>query len=113
MAAVRPYILPVVCGSISEGLLILLLAEAGGAAAPAALLFVLEAGILGWVFGAQPGAVGAVLPIVVFGIVVLATASRGDFGSDLGVIVFVVLLLGFTAWFVGALRRRYGRARGG
>ena len=111
MSGLRPYVLPVVCGSISEGLLILLLAEAGGAAAPAALLFVLEAAILGWVFGPQPGLAGAVVPIVVFGVVVLATASRGDVGSDLGVLVFVILLLGFTAWFVGALRRRYGRGR--
>jgi hypothetical protein len=109
VSGLRPFILPVVCGSISEGLLILLLAEAGGAAAPAALLFILEAAILGFVFGPQPGMVGAILPIVVLGVGVLATASRGDFGSDLGVIVFVIVLLGFTAWFVGALRRRYGR----
>jgi hypothetical protein len=106
---VRRFVLPVVCGAISEGLLILLLAKAGGAAAPAALLFVFEAAILGFVFGPGPGTVGADAPVVVFGIVVLATASSGDRGSDIAVLAFVLLLLGFTAWFVGALRRRYGR----
>jgi hypothetical protein len=40
---------------------------------------------------------------------VLATDSSGDRGSDTAVIVFVLILLGFTAWFVAALRRRYGR----
>jgi hypothetical protein len=101
---VRRFVLPVVCGAISEGLLILLLAKAGGAAAPAALLFVFEAAILGFVFGPGPGTVGADAPVVVFG-----TASSGDRGSDIAVLAFVLLLLGFTAWFVGALRRRYGR----
>jgi hypothetical protein len=105
----RRFVLPIVCGSISEGLLILLLAKGGGAAAPAALLFVLEAALLGWVFGPELGTVGATVPVVVFGIVVLATDSSGDRGSDTAVIVFVLLLLGFTAWFVAALRRRYGR----
>jgi hypothetical protein len=107
----RRFVLPIVCGSISEGLLILLLAKAGGAAAPAALLFVLEAAILGFVFGPEPGTVGAIAPVVVFGIVVIATAASGDRGADIAVIVFVLLLLGFTAWFVGALRRRYGNPR--
>jgi hypothetical protein len=106
---VRPFVLPVACGAISEGLLILLLAKGGGAAAPASLLLVLEAAILGFVFGTRPGTVGAVLPILVFGVAVIATDSGGIRGSDIGVIVFVVVLLGFTAAMAGALRARYGR----
>ncbi|MEO9177048.1 MAG: hypothetical protein ABI317_16160 [Gaiellales bacterium] len=108
MSDLRRFVLPIACGSIAEGLLILLLAKAGGAAAPAALLFVLEAAILGWVFGPEAGTLGATAPVLVFGIVVLATDSSGDRGSDVAVIVFVLVLLGFTAWFVAALRRRYG-----
>ncbi len=54
----RRYVLPIVCGAVSEGLLIALLWTAGGAAAPASLLLVLEAGILGFVFGSRPGTVG-------------------------------------------------------
>ena len=104
------YVLPVICGSISEGLLLVLLYTAGGAAAPAALLLVLEAGILGFVFGARPGAVGAVAPIVVLGVIVVVF-DAGNRGSDAGVIVFVTLLLGFTAAMVGSLRERYGRPR--
>jgi hypothetical protein len=101
-------VLPVVCGAISQGLLILLLVKAGGAAAPASLLLVLEAGILGFVFGSRPGVVGSVLPIIVFGVAVVVTDSDGTRGSDIAVIMFVVLLLGFTAAMAGALRRRYG-----
>jgi subtilisin family serine protease len=106
----RRYVLPVICGSISEGLLLVLLYTAGGAAAPAALLLVLEAGILGFVFGARPGAVGAVAPIVVLGVIVVIF-DTGNRGSDAGVIAFVTLLLGFTAAMVGSLRERYGRPR--
>jgi hypothetical protein len=51
-----------------------------------------------------------VLPILVFGVGVIATDSGGIRGSDLGVIVFVVVLLGFTAAMAGALRARYGRS---
>jgi hypothetical protein len=105
----RRFVLPVGCGAISEGLLILLLATAGGAAAPASLLLVLEAGILGFVFGPRPGTVGAVLPILVFGVAVIATDSGSVRGSDVAVIVFVVILLGFTAAMAGALRARFGR----
>jgi hypothetical protein len=104
----RRYVLPTVCGAISEGLLLALLWTAGGAAAPASLLLLLEAAILGFVFGSRPGTVGSVAPIVVFGIGVLAT-DTGTRGSDAAVIVFLVILLGFTAWMVGALRARYGR----
>lgn len=109
MSDARRFVLPVVCAGISEGLLILLLAEAGGAAAPASLLLVLEAAILGFVFGARPGTLGAVLPIVVLGVGVIATDATRDRGSDFAIIVFVVLLLGFTAAMAGALRARYGR----
>jgi hypothetical protein len=105
----RRFVLPIVCGSISEGLLIALLWTAGGAAAPASLLFVLEAGILGFVFGPRPGVVGAVVPFALFGVGVVATDAGGTRGSDAAVIVFVLLLLGFTAWMVGSLRVRYGR----
>ena len=110
MSDARRYVLPIICGSVSEGLLIALLAAGGGSAAPASLLLVLEAGILGFVFGSRPGTVGAVVPIVVFGIGVVATDSGGTRGSDVAVVVFVVLLLGFTAWMVGSLRARYGRS---
>jgi hypothetical protein len=105
----RRFVLPIVCAAIAEGLLILLLAEAGGAAAPASLLLVLEAGILGFVFGPRPGIAGAVLPIVVLGVGVIATDASRDRASDFAVIVFVMLLLGFTAGMAGALRGRYGR----
>jgi hypothetical protein len=106
---VRPFVLPVLCGAIAEGLIVLTLWLAGSAAAPVALLLLVEAGILGFVFGQRPGTVGAVAPVVVFGIAAIALADAGDRGADTALIVFVAILLGFTAWFVGALARRYGR----
>jgi hypothetical protein len=103
----RAYALPLVCSFVAEGLLILVLSQASGAAAPASLLFLIEAGILGFVFGSGPGSIAAVAPVVTFGVIDAANGSSTN--EEFALIVFLVLLLGFTAWFVGALRRRYGR----
>ncbi|HEY1479450.1 MAG TPA: hypothetical protein VGF46_05440 [Gaiellales bacterium] len=105
------FVVPIVCGAVSEGLIVVLLWRAGGAAAPAALLLVLEAMILGFVFGSTSGTVGTLAPVVVFGVVAVAVARAGDRAADLGLIVFMLLLLGFAAWFVGSLRARYGAPR--
>jgi hypothetical protein len=104
---VRAYLTPLVCAFVAEGLLILVLREASGAAAPASLLFLIEAGILGFVFGPGPGATAAVAPVVTFGVIDAANGSST--GQEVALVLFLMLLLGFTAWFVGALRRRYGR----
>ena len=105
----RRFVLPLICAFAAEGLLILALSQASGAAAPASLLFLLEAGILGYVFGAGPGAFAAIAPVAVFGVVDAATCSGSDCGSHVAIVLFLMLLLGFTAGMVGALRRRYGR----
>jgi hypothetical protein len=102
-------IVPLVCAFAAEGLLILVLSQASAAAAPASLLFLLEAGILGYVFGAGPGGIAAIAPVAVFGVVDAATCSGSDCGSHVAIVIFLMLLLGCTAAMVGALRRRYGR----
>jgi Na+/serine symporter len=105
----RRFALPLICAFAAEGLLILVLSRASAAAAPASLLFLLEAGILGFVFGGGPGALAAIAPVAVFGVVDAATCSGSDCGSHVAIVLFLMLLLGFTAGMVGALRRRYGR----
>jgi hypothetical protein len=110
-ARVRPFVLPVICAFLAEGLLTLALSQASGAAALASILFVFEAAILGFVFGPGPGAVAAIAPVAVFGVIDAATCSGEDCGSHLAIVVFLILLLGFTAWMTGSLRARYGRPR--
>jgi hypothetical protein len=105
----RTYALAIVAGAISEGLLVLIIKGLGSGAQGATVLLVVEAIVLGWVFGAWPGAVGAVLPIVVFLVVDLFTASDGT--AEFAIALYAVLLLGFCAWLPGVLRDRYGRGR--
>ena len=107
----RTYVLPLVCAFVAEGLLTLVLSQASGAAALASILFLFEAAILGFVFGAGPGALAAIAPVAVFGVVDAATCSGSDCGSHIGIVVFLMLLLGFVAWMTGMLRARYGRPR--
>jgi hypothetical protein len=108
---VRRYRLPVLCGLIAEGILTVILWIGNGSTAPAGLMFLVEAAILGYVFGAEAGAVGSVVPLVVLALVAVPTAGSGDRGADLALLAFAALLLGFIAWFTGKLAVRYGRRR--
>jgi hypothetical protein len=105
----RRFILPLVCAFLSEGLLILSIRQTGAAGAPASLLFLFEAAILGWVFGAGPGMLAAIAPVATFGVIDAATCSGADCGASISIVIFLMLLLGFIAWIVGSLRARYGR----
>ena len=105
----RRFILPLVCAYLAEGLLILSIRQTGSAGAPASLGFLFEAGILGWVFGPGPGMLAAIAPVATFGVIDAATCSGADCGASISIVVFLMLLLGFTAWIVGVLRTRYGR----
>jgi hypothetical protein len=105
----RVWVTAIVAGFVSEGLLVVIIKALGSGAQGASVLLVLEAVILGWVFGPWPGAVGAVAPIVVFLAVDLATASDGT--AEVAIALYAVLLLGFCAWLPGVLRARYGRDR--
>jgi hypothetical protein len=105
----RLWVTAIVAGFLSEGLLVLIIKTVGSGAQGASVLLVLEAVILGWVFGPWPGAVGAVAPILVFLGVDLFTASDGT--AEAAIALYAVLLLGFCAWLPGVLRARYGRDR--
>jgi hypothetical protein len=110
-SSLRPYVLPLVCAFVAEGLLTLALSQTSGAAAFASILFLFEAAILGYVFGAGPGGLAAIAPVAVFGVIDAATCSGSDCGSHIAIVVFLMLLLGFIAWMAGSLRARYGRVR--
>jgi hypothetical protein len=103
------WIMAIVAGFVSEGLLVLVIKVVGNGAQGAAILLVLEAVILGWVFGPWPGAVAAVAPILVFLGIDLVTAT--DATAEVAIALYAVLLLGFCAWLPGVLRARYGRDR--
>jgi hypothetical protein len=105
----RRFIVPIVCAFLGEGLLILVIHQTGAAGAPASLIFLVEAAILGFVFGPGPGMLAAITPVATFGVVDAATCSGSDCGASISIVVFLMLLLGFTAWIVGVLHRRYGR----
>jgi hypothetical protein len=105
----RRFVRPLVCAFLAEGLLILSIRQTGAAGAPASLLFIFEAGILGFVFGPGPGMLAAIAPVATFGVIDAVTCSGADCGASISIVVFLMLLLGFTAWIVGVLRVRYGR----
>ena len=105
----RIYVLALLAGLIADILLIAVIKTVGGEANGASILLVVEAVILGWVFGPWPGVVGSIVPIVVFLLIDLSTGSGN--GSEVSIVVAVALILGFCAWLPGVLRQRYRRAR--
>lgn len=103
----RIYTLAVVAGSIAEIGLVLTIKQTG--ADGLALLFFAEAIILGLVFGARPGMVGAALPFVVLYPVALMVDDIDEPVALLSYVLFVVILLAFLAGMAGAMRDRYRR----
>jgi hypothetical protein len=101
------YLLAFACGLISQALLLVVVTHSGEAGAPFAGLFLLEAGILGWVFGPYAGVLGAALP---WPFIAIPIAGRGDStAQDVTGIVYIALLVALVAFMVGSLRARYGR----
>jgi hypothetical protein len=103
----RLYLLAVVAGMIAEIGLVLVIHSTGNDSA--ALLLFVEAIILGLVFGARPGMLGAVLPLVVLYPVALIVDDINDPIAVLSYLIFVIIVLAFFAGMAGALRDRYGR----
>jgi len=93
-------------GFLAEGAIftIIYFAESNGTAI--ALLFYLEAIVLGWVFGARAGALAAAVPFAAIALVDIALFETQRAQLSVATL-FVVLTLGFTAWLVGSLRDRY------
>jgi hypothetical protein len=104
----RHLAIAVACGLVAELGIILAVRRAGDVAAPALILLVLEAIVLGFVFGARAGMVAAALPIVVFA-TIDSFGCEGECTRLWIASTYVVILLGFCAGMTGALRGRYGR----
>jgi K+-sensing histidine kinase KdpD len=102
----RLYALAFLAGAIAEGGLVLAIhvSETDSLA----ILFFLEAVILGLVFGARPGMVAAVVPLIALYPIALIVDDIAQPIAVLSYLIFVVIVLAFFAGMAGALRDRYG-----
>jgi hypothetical protein len=110
----RQYALAIVAGLAAEGLLAVALYSQGTGGTLLPLLFLVEAVILGIVFGPGPGMAGACVPLVVW--LVAEWARRafdvGDepedtFGMVLVTVVYLLMVFAFLAGMAGVLRNRW------
>ncbi len=73
-----------------------------------ALLFFVEAVILGLVFGARPGMAAAVFPLVIAYPVALIVDPVDQPILLFSYLLFIIILMAFFAGMAGAMRDRYG-----
>jgi hypothetical protein len=95
-------------GFLAEAAIFTIIYFAESAGTAIALLFYLEAIVLGWVFGARAGTLAAAVPFATIALVDIAFFETQRTQLVVATL-FVVLTLGFTAWLVGSLRDRYSR----
>jgi hypothetical protein len=110
---VAAYVPPLVVG-IAADALIVFAGWARGSQNFTGVMLVLEAALLGFLFGARLGIVGAVTPLLAAGIWLgapLALGNSNGCGGDCGTAlvgyVFLLVLVVSASGFVGALRDRY------
>jgi hypothetical protein len=107
----RTLVIAIVCGLVADGAVVVVSLQLGDHGALAGPLFLLEAVVLGWVFGSFAGPIAASLPVLVFALIDLV----GSDSDAAAVIVFGLagaLILAAAAWFVGVMRERLRRAPG-
>jgi hypothetical protein len=108
----REYIVPVVLGFVSQVLIVLALAERGTLDLLGAML-ILEAAVLGAVFGARLGIVAALGPLILIGLVVAGSVLVGsescspDCAVQFAEYTFVAVLVASSSGLAGLLRDRY------
>jgi hypothetical protein len=101
----RVYGLAVAAGLVAEiGLAFAIYRSNANAAG---LLFFVEAVVLGLVFGAKPGMVGAVVPLVVLYPLALALTEVDEPASAAVALLFVIIVEAFLAGMAGAMKERY------
>jgi uncharacterized protein DUF4269 len=96
--------------AIVADLLIVAAGAARGSQEYTGLMFMLEAGVLGLVFGARLAVVATLTPLVAFGLLVFSSAAVGTEGWDTeqaADYLFVAVLVASAAGVVGLLRDRY------
>ena len=99
----RIYGIAIACGLVAE--IGLAAAIYSGGPKGLALLFFLEAVILGFVFGAGPGMAAAVVPLPVM--FVIDAIGGNPVGNIVAPLVFVAILQAFFAGMTGAMKARY------
>jgi len=99
--------------SMTADILIVAAGSARGSQQYTGLLFMLEAGILGLVFGARLAVVATLTPLIAFGLLILASIAIGsetctpDCAQQAADYVFVAVLVASASGVVGLLRDRY------
>jgi hypothetical protein len=96
--------------AIVADILIVAAGSARGSQDYTGLMFMLEAGVLGLVFGARLAVVATLAPLVAFGLLVFSSAAVGTEGWDTQQVtdyLFVAVLVASAAGVVGLLRDRY------
>jgi hypothetical protein len=111
--SLREYLIPLLVGFLSEFLIILATAS-GHSQDFTGLMLMVQAIVLGAVFGARMGLIAALTPLLVFGAVIGSSFLVGNesCGSDgcsyqFASYTFVALLVGSSAGVTGLLRDRY------
>jgi Domain of unknown function (DUF4269) len=118
------YLLPILIG-VTADVLIVAAGAARGSQEYTGIMLLLQASVLGFLFGARLGLVAALTPLVGIGLWLIApilvgnsSACGSDCGETIGGYFYVLVLVAAAAGVVGALRDRYrpvdtspGRAR--
>ncbi len=109
----REYAIPLLVGFVSEVLIVAATSARGSSDFTGAMLLI-EAAVLGGVFGTRMGLFAALTPLALFGLLISASMLVGNesCGSDgCGVqfagYVFIAVLVASAAGFTGLLRDRY------
>lgn len=102
----RIYAIALATGIVAQTAL--LLAIYGSNAKSLALLFFVEAGILGFVFGTRPGMAASVLPWLGFYPASLIVDDYDQPIALLSAVIFVMIVMAFFSGMAGAMRDRYG-----
>jgi hypothetical protein len=106
------YAIAITVGIVAD-LLIVSAGAARGSQDYTGIMFLIEAGILGVVFGARLAVLASLVPLVAIGLVIAASVAIGsetcspDCAQQAVDYVFVAVIVGSAAGFTGLLRDRY------
>jgi hypothetical protein len=99
--------------SIAADLLIVAAGAARGSQEYTGLMFMIQAGVLGLVFGARLGVIATLTPLTAFGLLILSSIAVGsetctpDCAQQAADYLYVAVLVASAAGILGLLRDRY------
>ena len=108
----REYAIAITVGIVAD-LLIVSAGAARGSQDYTGIMFLIEAGILGVVFGARLAVLASLVPLIAIGLVIAASVAIGsetcspDCAQQAIDYVFVAVIVASAAGFTGLLRDRY------